>query len=140
MKALKFLGQILSAIVYTCLFTGVMYLVLIYPLAWILSLPPFWTIAVFLILGGLIEGLQITLQTFATLPYKWIVNKNIVSLVISIILILFIMIRSDVILWKDLSSQGTIAIIFAVIATILIIQFVVGAISCIVGLYSEFED
>ena len=137
MKAVKYIGQIIAAILYTCLFTGIMYLIIVLPLGWILSLSTWLMILLFIFLGGLIQAIQTTLVSYASIPYIWIVKKNIVSLSLSILLIVFNMFRSCVMLWNDLSKQGVIAIVFAIVVTIIIILFIVGSVSGIIGYYNE---
>lgn len=62
MKAIKFIGQVLASLVYTPLYTGIMYVAIVLPAAWILSLS-FWKMVVaFIVFGGFIEGLIHVLQ------------------------------------------------------------------------------
>ena len=135
MKALKAIGQVLAAVLYTCVFTGLLYLVLVMPLAWVLTLKPFWMVVVILLLGGILQGLIIMAQTFLMMPYVWIVKGNVVALVISIGLLLFNLGRSDVLVWQSSTGHGFWPIVFAVIATVLIVEAIAGTIPNLLKAY-----
>lgn len=137
MKELKIIGQFFAAIAYTCLFTGLMYLILVLPLGWFLSLSTKTMIIVGIFLGGIIEGIIIGLQFLLMSPYVWIVKKNIVALIISIGLILFNLIYNGVNVWKTAVSYGTEGVIVAIIISILIIQTLFMTIPVIIGFYTE---
>lgn len=140
MKALKSIGQVLAAIVYTCIFTGLLYMITVLPLAWLLTLKTAVMILVLIILGGLIQFVVIGAQTLLLMPYMWIVKNNIVSLVISIGLMSFNLIRSDVIVWQGVSGHGRSAVVIAVIITILIAEALIGSVFSVISLYSESKD
>lgn len=137
MNELKVIGQFLAAIVYTCIFTGLMYVILVFPLAWFLSLSTKTMILVGIFLGGAIEALLFGLQFLLMMPYAWIVKKNIVSLVVSIGLILFNMTMNDINVWKTTASYGTEGVVVAVIITLIIVQTVGMVTFALVGLYFE---
>lgn len=140
MKALKSIGQVLAAIVYTCIFTGLLYLVLVLPLAWLLSLNTKVMILLLILLGGVLQFLIFGAQVLLMMPYGWIVKNNVVALVTSIGLMLFNLIRSDVMVWQSMSEHGTSAIVVAVIITILIIEALFMSITGIISVYSESKD
>lgn len=140
MKALKSIGQVLAAIVYTCIFTGLLYLVLVLPLAWLLSLNTKVMILLLILLGGVLQFLIFGAQVLLMMPYGWIVKNNVVALVTSIGLMLFSLIRSDVMVWQSMSEHGTSAIVVAVIITILIIEALFMSIAGIISVYSESKD
>ena len=91
MRALKSIGQVLAAVVYTCLFTGLLYLILVLPLGWIISLETKTMILALIFLGGIIQALIVGAQVLLMIPYAWIVKKNIVALVISVGLMILIL-------------------------------------------------
>lgn len=129
---MKYIGQILAAIVYTCIFTGIMYLVITLPLAFIISLP-WWGILLFILIGGgILEGIIQMLGTFGVMPYLWIAKENSVATAISMFLVLFNVGSNIYRLWVSLLGQGTWAIIFGVVATVLLLQFVYTAIMGII--------
>lgn len=136
MKVLKVIGQILAAIVYTCIFTGLLYMVLVLPLVWVLTLKPFWIVVVIILLGGILQGIIIMAHTFLLMPYMWIVKENVVALIISIALILFNLGRSDVLIWQASTGHGLWMIIFAIIATGLILEAVFATIPFLVNAYA----
>lgn len=137
MKTLKAIGQVLSSLVYTYVYTWLMYLILIFPLTWILSLNTKIMILVLILFGGIIQALIMLAQTFVMLPYAWIVKNNKAALYLSIALILILFIRWDVNIWQNMLGLGTSAIVVAVIATVFIIEAIIMS---IVGLVGMNED
>ena len=137
MNILKYLAQIVASIVYSNLFTGLMYLIIVLPIAWVLSLP-WWGILLVIVLGGgIIEGIISLLQVLGIMPYTWIVKNNTTALVLSILIILFNLGRSTFVLWKSLIGQGTLAIILAIVFTGLIIQLVFSVIPALITFKNE---
>ena len=140
MKELKIFGQIIAAIVYTCLYTGLLYLILVMPMAWYLSLSTKAMILVAIFLGGIIEFVLIGAQVLIMMPYAWIVKENVVSLVVSIGLVLFNLIRSDIGVWKSVSGTGSTGIVIAVIITLLILQAIITTIYGLLSVYSSSKE
>lgn len=140
MKELKVIGQVLAAIAYTCIFTGLLYMILVLPLAWLLTLRPVVLILVLFLLGGFLQFVIFGLQTLLMMPYAWIVKNNVVALVISVGLMLFNLIRSDVRVWQSLLGQGSSAIVIAVIITILIAEALIMSVYGVIGMYSESKE
>lgn len=140
MKALNSIGQVLAAVAYTCLYTGLIYLITVFPVAWLLSLNTKVMILVLILLGGVIQGLIIGLQTLLLMPYMWIVKKNIVALIISIGLILFNLVRSDILLWQSVSGQGRTAIVVGVIITLLLLEALWASIYGVIMAYAHGEE
>ncbi len=134
---MKYLGQILSAIVYTPLYTGIMYLAIAYPFSWVMSLS-FWKMVVaILVLGGLIEGLIASLQTFAMMPFAWIVKNNKVSFALSTGLCVILPICNIVSLWRAFLGHGAFGVVVAIILSIMLLQFVYGSVLVLCGLKRE---
>ena len=140
MKELKIFGQIIAAIVYTCLYTGLLYLILVMPMAWYLSLSTKAMILVAIFLGGIIEFVLIGAQVLIMMPYAWIVKENVVSLVVSIGLVLFNLVRSDIGVWKSVSGTGSTGIVIAVIITLLILQAIITTIYGLLSVYSSSKE
>lgn len=82
--------------------------------------------------GGIIEGVIQLLGTFGIAPYMWIAKDNSVATTISILLVLFNVGTNIYRLWASIVDQGTWAIIFGIVATVLLLQFVYTAIIGIV--------
>ena len=97
-------------------------------------------ILVLILLGGVIQGLIIGLQTLLLMPYMWIVKKNIVALIISIGLILFNLVRSDILLWQSVSGQGRTAIVVGVIITLLLLEALWASIYGVIMAYAHGEE
>lgn len=139
MTALKYIRQILSALIYTPIYTGIMYFVIVLPAIWILSLSFWKMILLLIILGGIVEGIISLLQTFGLLPYTWIVKDNRVSLWISIVLCVIFPLLNIYSLWKHLYGQGTWGIVAAVILSFLLLQFVYGSVLALLELSIDEE-
>lgn len=137
MSALKFLGQILASVVYTFIYTGIMYLVIVFPLAYIISLPWWGILLVMMFFGGLLQGLIHILAGSGILPYMWIVNRNIVATIISVVLILINVGSNMVRVWSAIGGGGTWAFIFGLAVSALLIEFIVMSIFGITAIYSE---
>lgn len=137
MSALKFLGQILASVVYTFIYTGIMYLVIVFPLAYIISLPWWGILLVMMFFGGLLQGLIHILAGSGMLPYMWIVNKNIVATIISVVLILINVGSNMIRVWSAIGGGGTWAFIFGLAVSVLLIEFIVMSIFGITAIYSE---
>lgn len=137
MKAVRYLGQVLAALVYTPLYTGVMYMAILLPFSWVMSLS-FWTMIVaFIVLGGLIEGLIAFLQMVGLMPFAWIVKRNKAALWISTGLCVIFPILNIISLWRMFLGHGTVGIVAAVILSIMFIQFVCGSVLSLCGLKSN---
>lgn len=120
---MKYIGQIFASIVYTCLFTGIMYLVITIPLAYVIAFQ-WWGILLYILIGGvLLEGLIQLMGTIGIMPYIWIVKNNIVATSISILLALFNVGTNIYNLWVSLAGHGTWAVIFGLVVTLLLLQF-----------------
>lgn len=140
MKALKSTGQVLAAIVYTCIYTGLLYMILVLPLTWLLTLKTAVMILTLVILGGIIQFVIIGAHTLLLMPYMWIVKNNVVALVISICLMLFNLIRSDVTVWKSVLGHGSSAVVVAVIITVFIVEALISSIISVLSLYSDSKE
>lgn len=137
MNTLKYVGQVLSSIIYTPIYTGVMYLLIVFPFMWIVTLS-FWKMVIaVIVLGGIIEGVVMLLQTLGILPYSWIVKNNRVALFISIALCVLLSLYNVYALWKALIGFGAFGIISAIILSLMILQFVFGSITGMLSFYDE---
>jgi hypothetical protein len=140
MKELKVVGQVLAAIVYTCIFTGLLYLITVLPLAWFLTLHPVVLILVLVFLGGFLQFVVFGLQTLLMLPYAWIVKNNVVALVISVGLMAFNIIRNGVAVWQSMLGQGRSAIVIAVIISILLAEALIMSVVSVISTYSDSKE
>ena len=141
MRTLKQIGQVLAEIIYTCLYTGLLYIILVLPLGWLMTLSTKWMIMVLLLVGGVAEGLIISANALLMIPYGWLVKQNMVAYIISIVLVLVNLTFNDVVLWKNmLAIGGKAPIVFAVIITLLFIQAIVFTLIGITTCYSESRN
>lgn len=83
MKVVKYIAQITSALLYTGLFIGIVNLLIVFPIAWYLSLSTFWKVVIFLFGTTTIISVISAVVSLSTLPYRWICKENIVSALIS---------------------------------------------------------
>lgn len=135
MKMLKEIGQVLAAIIYTCLFTGLIYLITVLPVAWLMSLSTKMMILVLLLIGGLLQGVIFGLQVLLMMPFYWIVKNNLVALIISIGLTVFNLVANDVRVWQSVAGQGGAAIVAGVIITGLIVEVLFMSIYGVIAAY-----
>lgn len=132
MNTLKYIGQILASIVYTPLFTGIMYLAISLPIAWIASLSIGWMILAIAVYIGINEILLITLHSLGMIPYGWILDDNKISFVISLILCILLPLNNIVQLWTTpICEERTTRIILSVIMTGGLLHFIIGTLICL---------
>lgn len=124
MKALKYIGQILTALLHTPLYTGIMYFVIVFPTMWIITLSTWKMILAFILLGGIIEGVISLLQVLGLMPFAWIVKNNKFAFWLSIILCILLPLYNIVALWKILLGHGGWGIFAAIVLTLLFVQFI----------------
>lgn len=136
---MKYLLQILSALLYPPLYTGLMYFAILIPLTWILSLSVGWMVVAYVVLGGLIEGAIMLMNTIGLAPFHWINNKNKVSTCISIGLCVLFPIWNLITVWGLYPEYGTRGVVASVVFTLLMLQFVVVSVLSMVSFASK-ED
>lgn len=137
MRAIKYLAQILTALVYTPIYTGVMYLAIVFPVTWIISLSTWKMILALLFLSGLIEGIIMLLQMLGLLPYSWIVKDNKISLAISVGLCVVLPLYNIYSVWRIIWGHGSWAIVAGLIITFMILQFVLTSIGGILEVRND---
>ena len=140
MKAIKYIGQILAAIIYSPLYTGLMYIIVVFPLAWILKFSFWKALVAFIIFGGVVEGLMNLLQTIGIMPYYYIIKKNNVAYYISLILCVLFPLLNIIHLWYNIWGGSTKDFLFVIIVSGFLIQFVLGAVFGIVHLHYKIEE
>ena len=140
MKALKIIGQILSSLIYTPLYTGIMHLAIVLPTMWIISLSTWKMIVAFIFLGGIIEGMITVLQVLGLMPFGWIVKNNRISFWLSIALCVLLPLYNVIALWRILIEHGGWGIFAALLLTGLFLQFVYGSVLGIVGIGEKNEE
>ena len=129
MKIIKGLGQILASIIYTPIYTALMYLVIVFPLSWIMSLSFWKMLLAFIVLGGIVEFCIILLQTIGLLPYKWIVKDNRIALGVSLLLCIVLPWINVCMLWESLLGHGTFAVVIAIVLTAALLHFIFVSVS-----------
>lgn len=139
MKVLKGIGQILASLVYTPLYTGIMYLVIVLPTIWIITLSFWKMLLAIVVLGGIIEALITLLQALGLLPYSWITKNNKVAYVTSIILCVVLPLYNIFKLWSSMLGHGTLGIIVALILSGFLLQFIFVSLYGIYGIKNEIQ-
>lgn len=132
---LKYILQVVSAILYTNIFTALIYLITVIPYGWFLTLKGWVMFLIILLGGGILFGIISLAKTFALLPYGWIVKKNVVALVATVGFLLFNFSRSLFLLWKTNAGHGILPTVFALIITGEIIFLVIGSIPVLVQMF-----
>lgn len=131
---IKKIAQFLASIVYTPIYSGVMYLLITLSFMFIVSLPTKWMVLVLIFFGTILTACISLLQVFGMLPYGWILNGNKPALIASILLFSLLQVCNIYSLWSALLGHGFIGIVFGIILTIMLISFVftsiVGMIKC----------
>lgn len=140
MKLIKYIGQVLAAVIYTCILTGIMFTVITIPLAFILSLPWWGILIAVLLFGSIMEGIVMLIGSIGISPYVWIAKNNIIATSVSIILVLLNIGINVYRLWVTNSINGFWQVVFCIIASLLLLQFIFVAISGIVAAYKEVYD
>lgn len=139
MKILKYLAQSLAALIYTSLYTGIMYLVIVLPFVRIVTLSKWKMIIAILVFGGIIEGIVISLQALGIMPFKWIVKTNRLALGISMMLCVLLPLYNIYNLWQICVGYSTWGVVTAIILSGMMLQFVIGSLTGILSCYKETE-
>lgn len=121
---LKKIGQILTTIVYTPIYIGILYLAASLPLSWILSLSIWKMIFILFFLGLIIYGISIAVVALGIIPYRWIVKDNRIAYGLSISLNILLTILYIINLWIISLDYGNRGIFAAILITGLILKFV----------------
>lgn len=140
MDCIKKIGQILASLIYTPLYTCIMYMAIVIPIVWIVTLSFWKMLAVLIIFSGILEGLVLLLQFLGLMPFSWIVRENKVSFWISVILCICLPICNVISLWKILLEHGDSGIVAAILMTLMFIQFIYGSILSLYGLKDKDEE
>ena len=133
---MKTLEQVLSALIYTPLYTGVVYLAIVLPIS-LLSTLSFWKMVIaYMVFCGLIYGIIALVQSFGLMPFSWIVKGNKVALCASSVLCALFPALNIFSLWQSLlrqtSAVGTAhAVVIIVVAVVITINLVLFAYSSI---------
>lgn len=100
MNIVKRFFQILSAILYTCLFATLIWLIMVAPLNWAFSLPLFRMICFFALICVGFNGILLVVYAFLFLPYQWFCKGNTSAVIVSIIVFLCGMIKCGIDMWR----------------------------------------
>lgn len=100
MKAIKYAGQILSAIIYSWLLSVVLYLCNIYPWIWGYELSGWKQVVYVFVILGVLLTIAALIYSFALLPYQWIAKKNIVATILSILILVSCSVFTLIRFWR----------------------------------------
>lgn len=134
---MKYLLQIIASGIYTCIYTGIMYLLITISLGYVFTLP-WWGILLAILFGGFIMELIIAMFTgFGMIPYRWITKDNLIATWIAILLVLFNVGANIYNLWKAAWGNGTWPIIFCIVASVILLHFIISTINGIMVIYNK---
>lgn len=138
---MKKIGQTIAALVYSIWCTGLIYIVTVFSVTLILSLPTWAIILVLLLCLGVLEAvLQFFLLTLLS-PYLWIVKKNKVALCLSILTFVLCMGKNIYMLWTQTEGESyTMVIVVSIIITIYLLRFLVSSVVSISTMYTYTEE
>ncbi|MBQ4367998.1 MAG: hypothetical protein II786_07935 [Muribaculaceae bacterium] len=134
MKAIKYIGQVVASLIYTPIYTSIIYFAMTFAFLFAISLPTKWMVIVFIFFGGIIEVLIYVIQVLGLLPYAWIVKQNKTSLTISVGLCSMLVLYFIYCIWKVFLDFDTAGIITAVILSGLLLQFLFMSVVGIIGI------
>lgn len=142
---MKKLAQVLSVLIYTPFYTGVVYLAIVLPIG-LLSTLSFWKMVIAsIVFTGLIHGIIALVQSFGLMPFSWIVKGNKVALCAASVLCALFPALNILQLWQSLLRQaataGTaVAVVIIVVAVVITINLVLFAYSSITTLRSLYRE
>lgn len=136
-RILKYLAQILSAIIYTPIYAGLIYIIIVIPAMWLVTLSFGKMLCLVLLFSGLYEGCLSVLKVLGILPYAWILRENKIALGISISLCLLVTLYNGYILWKVLLGYGGGGIALGIILSLFLLQFLILSELGYIGIYKD---
>lgn len=138
MKVLKYISQILSAVVYSTLIAVVLYYSLTLPWIWGIELSG-WKQALYVfVILGVLTVIASLIYTLCLYPYRWIAKKNIVATVISVIIIAVLSVFDCIRFWKVWLAYSS-SWVLPIIITVSLIWLVVMSCIAIVVFYKDDE-
>jgi len=87
LKPIRYIGQLLAAVLYSGVFAGLFYAVNLIPLWLFLQLGLFWAIVVLLALSALMKPTLQVVRLYAQMPYIWICYENLLARIISAVIV-----------------------------------------------------
>lgn len=125
MKTVKYIGQLLAALVYTPIYTFILYALIVFPIAWLASLSVIQIIIAVVLLGGAIEGLIFLVKLLGFIPFSWIFENNKCAIWLSAAICVILTISYIYNSWVELLEFGNKGIFAAGLITILMLQSVI---------------
>lgn len=136
MNVIKYIAQVLSALIYTPIYTGLMYIIILFPTMWILDLSLGKMVLAIIFFGAILEGIVMLLQIIGLTPFMWINKNNKTAFIISTILCAIPPFLNIISIWMVCVKYGVRGFIAAIILSILLLQFIYGSISALMKLKS----
>lgn len=137
MKVVKYIAQIISALLYTGLFIGIVNLLIVFPIAWYLSLSTFWKVVIFLFGTTTIISVISAVVSLSTLPYRWICKENIVSALISEAYLLCRLITLWIGTWKVNYGDDGLSMLVCIFVSIVLL-YAIGYMS--ITIYYSYKN
>lgn len=133
MKTLKYIGQLLAALVYTPIYTFILYALIVFPIIWFASMSLKWIIIAVIFFGGVIEGLIFLMKFIGFIPFAWIFKDNKCAVWISAAIMVILTVICLYSVWSVLSQDGDRGIIAAGGITLLTLQSVILSVLTMFG-------
>ncbi len=139
MNALKYLGQIVAALLYTRVCAIIAYAITVLPATWLLSLSWWHFLLTVIIAGGILETIFFVLWNVIMFPFIWIVRRNIVSLILCILSFVYKAFDYIIYIWKFEHEGSWRFICLLILSSIVLLIFSLAAYSCI-AVYADSKE
>ena len=139
MSIIKYISQLIGAFVYANIFSLILYVVTVLPLAFVLSLQAWQIIILIILFGGFLEFLQHTIIALSTVPFHWIVKGSLTALICAIGLIVYNVARNIYNVWIMSIGNGNMAVFVAIIITLFLLKFIIFSSLYFIKIYSSSD-
>ena len=143
---MKKIAQVLFALIYTPVYTSVVYFAIVLPFL-LLSTLSFWKMVIaYIVLCGLIHRIIALVQSFGLVPfYRWIVKGDKAALCVASVLCVLFPALNILRLWQSSLRQAgavetAVAVVIIVVAVVITINLVLFAYSSITTLRSLYRE
>ena len=133
MKTIKYIGQLLAALIYSPIYVCILFVTVVLPFAWLLSLSTKWMIIALFFLSGIVECLVLLVRFIGLIPYVWILDKNKYAAGLSATICALLPLRYMYDVWVRFLNFGTTGIVAAIIISIFMLQAVIMTVMFILG-------
>ena len=140
MKVLKYIAQIIASVAFTFIACWVLAWLLSRLLIWMAGLSVGWMIVLIIIFGGTLTSLIVGAGSLLAIPYFWTNKNNIVSTVLSTILIVVNYIWWIITIWKIPHGDSFVEIVTLLVFTGLLLELGYCFVAATISGYHGMED